>query len=216
MWWTRPSVPGLQAPALGKSLRGEGAEQPTAPEHNSVVMRLDLPIKTVHTYAPAQLRLRLWFGKREVEALVYSGAMGNFINPRLVEELGATLAPLAQPRPVLAADGAQMAVCTHSVSIPAKLPTGRTTELHLFVVPVSEEIIIGLPWLQEKKTIMDFGREEIRFAGKEENPGHNYYPWHSKQLPLISVRQIEALTEQGELALMGVVSVWPSSENTNT
>ena len=88
-----------------------------------------------------------------LSALIDSGAEGNFIHARLVEQLQIPVEPLETKLKVAALDGGPVGVGKISqITTPVELQTSALHKetLSLLILEQSEfEIILGLPWLEK-------------------------------------------------------------------
>ena len=174
-----------------------GKERPATPEHSSVAAASYLQVKALHTKALLlQLQLSMHINGNRMHALVDTGAMGNFVSPEFVRRVGAELTPLKHPRPILAADGMQMCTCTHTARVTAKLARAIQVELEFYVVPISSDAIVGLPWLRDHdgdvhtaqhQITVTIGRRRVTLNCK--NPRDSNYSTEDKP-QLISVQSI--------------------------
>jgi hypothetical protein len=119
---------------------------------------------TRHLRVPVQLSK----AERVTEALLDSGAMGNFIHEDLVSELKLVRTP-RQPLPLMDVKGWKIGEIAFQVMV--ELRAGAHEErIVLDVAPIgSHRIILGLPWLQMHDPVIQWSTGHVQFTSSHCN-----------------------------------------------
>ena len=127
----------------------------TAPPHALLTLPLTLtpPDKIIHT-----------------QALLDSGASGNFISNNFVDRYD--LSTKIKPRPfmVTLADGreSKQQVNSETFEIPTTIGI-NTSDLVFDVTTLRHDVILGMPWLQLTNPTIDWKTNELSFSSSDEN-----------------------------------------------
>ncbi|MGL5566538.1 MAG: retropepsin-like aspartic protease family protein, partial [Plesiomonas sp.] len=108
-------------------------------------------------------RLQWATGECAVEALIDSGAEGNFLDRGLVSELEIPTIPLHQPIAVHALNGQTLPTITHSTTPMTLTISGNHIEITTFYITDSlhTPVVLGHPWLIQHQPRVDWGHNTV-------------------------------------------------------
>lgn len=100
--------------------------------------------------------------------MIDSGATAEFINHRLVEQLGLTPQKKTYPRPLYTVDGSKIKGGSVKNEVTITLKLGDHSErVTLDVVDIGRhDIILGIPWLNRHSPTIDWQEHRVTFASK--------------------------------------------------
>lgn len=128
------------------------------------------------------LKLDATINKVPALVLIDSGATGNFISQNLVSKCGIMTGLMMQPRAIDMADGREVQ-CSRFATVTWKCGSWTET-LHLLVVPIKHDVILGTPWLAKHNDKLSIKWDQPRSVTIKQSPNHSIHlPVHWQNRP---------------------------------
>src|SRR5579863_3089273 len=127
-----------------------------------------LCIQTTYVTLPRAMQIPMFIsGVRKVEnALINSGAMDNFLTPKLAQRLGLKIQKLQIPKPILTVDGSEHVQGNITEFINLRIQLGNQVRQQMFYVATlgQDRAILGFPFLQKFNLQIDWTKGTTKGA----------------------------------------------------
>src|SRR5579863_6137407 len=127
-----------------------------------------LCVRTACVTLPRAMQIPMFIsGVRKVEnALIDSGAMDNFLTPKLAQRLGLKIQKLQIPKPILTVDRSEHVQGNITKYVNLKIRLGDQVRQQMFYVATlgQDQAILGFPFLQKFNLQIDWTTRTIKGA----------------------------------------------------